>query len=367
MNIVHVISGLSNGGAEAVLYRLIKHERKHTHFVISLSNKDTFYQKPLEQLGVKVRTINLREFRNLVTFPFWLANYLSKNQATAVQAWMYHAALFSWLASVIHPKTKLYWSLHATTLSKRGFPLSTIILVRMLSSFSHFKVSKIVYCSNSSLNLHKSYGYANTASKLIYNGIDTGLFKPRPRSESENQKFTIGHVSRYHPMKDTKNLLEAASILKTKFQFELHLYGPGYIYGNNELTELIQKYGVEKRVRLFGPKANIHLVYPEFDIFVLSSAYGESLPNVLSEAMSCGVPCVTTDVGDSNVIVGNFGWTAPISDSSSLAHRIHIAFKEFSNAPKAWAKRKSNCRNRIKKMFSINEMISEYSNVWETK
>ncbi len=59
-------------------------------------------------------------------------------------------------------------------------------------------------------------------------------------------------------------------------------------------------------------------IYNSLDIAVLSP-YGEGLPNVVCDAMACGVPCVVTDVGDAAYVVGETGMVVPPLDPDALA------------------------------------------------
>ena len=66
-------------------------------------------------------------------------------------------------------------------------------------------------------------------------------------------------------------------------------------------------------------------IYNSFDVCVLTSAYGEGFPNVIGEAMACGVPCVVTDVGDSRIIVDNKGKVVPVNNLvEMISHLIKI-------------------------------------------
>jgi len=61
--------------------------------------------------------------------------------------------------------------------------------------------------------------------------------------------------------------------------------------------------------------------YNALDVLVLSSM-SESFPNVVGEAMACGVPCVVTDVGDAAELVGETGVIAPPRDPERLREAI---------------------------------------------
>jgi glycosyltransferase involved in cell wall biosynthesis len=58
------------------------------------------------------------------------------------------------------------------------------------------------------------------------------------------------------------------------------------------------------------------------DVLASSSSFGEAFPNVLGEAMACGVPCVVTDVGDSAEIVGETGRVVDSGDMRGLAQHV---------------------------------------------
>jgi glycosyltransferase involved in cell wall biosynthesis len=100
------------------------------------------------------------------------------------------------------------------------------------------------------------------------------------------------------------------------------------------------------------------------DLHVLSSL-GEAFPNVLAEAMACGTPCVTTDVGDAADIVGKTGWVVPSQNPFELARGVTNAQECWMETPAQWGDRQQAARARIAEQFSIEKMVAAYAAVWE--
>jgi glycosyltransferase involved in cell wall biosynthesis len=97
------------------------------------------------------------------------------------------------------------------------------------------------------------------------------------------------------------------------------------------------------------------------DISVLSSTV-EGFPNVVGEAMSCGVPCVVTDVGDCAWIVGDTGRTVPARDSQSLANAMAELIALGPDGRRGLGER---ARQRIAKDFALDAVVRQYQDVYE--
>lgn len=374
--ILHVITGLGDGGAEAALFRLMvecSDLPDYTHMVISLSDGNK-YVGVLREIGVEVFVLNLKSGVACLANLFKLFNIIKRLEPDVVQTWMYHANLIGGCFAYICGVKKIIWGIHNGDLDKKTDKLLTRLFNRCSCYLSYTIPSSIIYCGHSARSSHESYGYDVTKSKVIPNGIDAKKFvykKAQYASEIQKKKanadtFVIGHLGRYHPVKNYPLMLDVIEAFQNHGEykkFELHLYGSGLSCNNKELDLAIKDRGIEKNVKLFGPTSNIEAAYHTFDAFLLTSL-SEAFPTVLNEAMLFGVPCISTNVGDVGAIIHNYGWIISSGDPVALVDAVSEAYLEKTKHSHLWERRRIKGRYHIQGNFSINKMLIEYRAVW---
>jgi glycosyltransferase involved in cell wall biosynthesis len=232
--------------------------------------------------------------------------------------------------------------------------------------------ARIACCSRNAVPLHKKIGYHIDKITVIPNGYAVDHIRPctdsrcqvRRRLGIDNAKPVLGMVARFDPHKDHANLLRALAILTQQGRdYTCLLVGDRMAPDNEALMAMIRQAAIEGNVRLLGPRRDIPAIMNALDVHVLSSM-GEAFPNVLAEALACGTPCITTDVGDAALIVGDTGWVIPARDSRALAAAINHALDERRDSPSAWQSRQVESRRRILDNFSLEKMVAAYRALW---
>jgi len=372
MLITHIITGLNDGGAEAILYRLCLHDAtRNTHVIISLMDEGK-YGSLLETAGIQVHYLRMPQGKIRFTVFAALLTLLRRLQPDAVQCWMYHANLIGGLVAKFAGIGKVFWGIHHSSFtdSKR----TTVLTSRLCALLSSVLPQKIVFCSKNSTVIHKQQGYKSEKFVVIANGYDIVTFSPDSKARQvfrhecglDDSLFVIGMAARFHPMKDHRNLLAAlAFVRKSVKDFHCLLAGTGINQQNAALTKKIEQLELQDKTTLLDRRNDIPAFMNAIDLYICSSSSGEAFPNVLAEAMACRTPCVTTDVGDAALIVGETGWVVPPRNPEALAEAILAAMAEKKNAMAAWQKRKQAARERIAEHFTLQKMIDSYTTIWE--
>jgi glycosyltransferase involved in cell wall biosynthesis len=368
--ILHIITGLYDGGAEAVLFRLCTEDQQERYHVVSLMDGGK-YGPLLQEHGVPVSYLNMP--RAKVTFlGLWrLWRLIREVRPDVIQTWMYHANLVGGSIARLAGRRNIVWGIHNTTLVPGESRSSTILVAKLCARLSRLVPRKIVCCAQRAQQVHSLLGYDASRLRLIPNGYDLSVFQPdadaglllRQELGLGPSEPVIGFVARFDPQKDHANLLEALARLKGQQCCpKCLLVGTGLESDNTTLVQRIASLGLAEQIILLGRRSDIPAVMNALDLHVMSSAFGEAFPNVLAEAMACGTPCVSTDVGDAAVILGDTGRIVPPRDPEALAKAISELLAERGS--EAWEARKETARRHIAENFTIERMIKSYHAVW---
>ena len=110
MKIIHVITGLNNGGAEAILYRLCKYDKSNKHTVVSMMDSGK-YGELLRNENIDVYTLNMSAGKLTFNGIINLYKIIKKFKPNVVQTWMYHANLLGGIVAKIAGITPLKFTL----------------------------------------------------------------------------------------------------------------------------------------------------------------------------------------------------------------------------------------------------------------
>lgn len=370
MKVLHIISGLADGGAEAILFQLCSTDTGNQHSVISLGGRGK-YSELLERAGVGVEHLGMSGSRISLANTRALYRAIRNYRPDVVQTWMYHADLLGAVIARAAWRAPVCWGVHNSALVPGQSKRATILISKINAILSYALPTKIIYCAEKARNVHEELGYSRRRARVIYNGYDLNHFKPNNTWRSKFRAefgfkpddFVIGMVARFDPMKDHKNFCSAVQqVIESGIDVKVVMVGSGVTQENHELARILTSSNLNGRVSLLGPRSDINVLMCAFDVCILSSVK-EAFPNVIAEAMACGTPCISTNVGDAAVIVGDTGWVVAAGDPSALREAIIASKREFFN-PEAWHMRQRAARQRIEQKFSLEKMVSAYNLAW---
>ena len=173
--------------------------------------------------------------------------------------------------------------------------------------------------------------------RVIGNGVDLTKFTPMPRLDARRQlglpddAEVLVSVGTLVERKGFHRVIECLPGLLTAHP-RLHFVIVGGAGPEGDMAAKLKKLastlGLDDRVHFLGPSPNERLKVPlsASDVFVLATSY-EGWANVFLEAMACGLPVVTTDVGGNAQVVNNrsLGRVVPFGDQQRLQEAIQEA------------------------------------------
>lgn len=240
----------------------------------------------------------------------------------------------------------------------------TITRKDRVNFFLYRFADKIVPNSHTQFDFLKQY-YPHYSCKLvcITNFVNTDVFSPKKDSKFNSVNHKIVSVGRIMPQKNVTNYLQAIKKIKDKgYKFQATWVGANLkdeYY--NKCRVLVDELDISDVFQFQDVTNAIVDVYQQADIFCLPSVY-EGFPNVVCEAMSCGLPVLCGDVCDNRYIVepGINGFLFNPLDVNSIAgaleKMINLKYNDYLYLAK-------NNRNKAVAMFSSDVFINSYINI----
>lgn len=274
------------------------------------------------------------------------------------------------LSALVLPRglpTRLIFGIRAAGIDTSRYDVLSTLSVQLEARLSR-RADFIVANSRAGRNDAVLRGMPLDRVAVVPNGINSSAMAPDAEAGHAQRRawsiaddaFVIGCVARFDPMKDHVTLLHAASLFlrdRGDARFVCVGYGPADYLGHLKATA--RDLGLAERIIWAGAMDNMRGTYNAFDIATLSSSFGEGFPNVVGEAMACGVPVAATDVGDVEQIIGNLGQVVPSRQPEALC----AAWDRLRSRLKQDPGLRARARKAIVANYSTEAMVQKTENI----
>jgi glycosyltransferase involved in cell wall biosynthesis len=333
MNLVFVIDNLSTGGAQRQLINLSLGLTQRGHHVeIFCYAPGDLLAPPLIDANIPIHWM-VKQSRFSSDVILALRRLIHRNKPDLVLSFMTTPNFYAILAGLSMLPGRL-----PVVVSERfcDLPQGVSRLERGIRQFYRFSAHVVTNSHHQRINLQNRYPWLLDRISTIYNGYDLDYFRAA-ENEPNNNPLRILTIASVSPYKNGLCLIEALNVLRQSDGFLPKVDWIGQRVMRGERLEYLQKmetaiaaYGLQPQWQWRDQRTDIVDQLHQHDVLVHPS-YGEGLPNVVCEAMSCARPVILSDILDHAQLVthGENGFLFNHLDPKDLAEKI-LHFNELS-------------------------------------
>ncbi len=339
INLLHLITGLSCGGAEKMVYQLCKYSDK-TQFnisVVSIDDTDYFLHK-LKKLQIKVSKLGLnKNLRIFINGILSLNKFIRKYKIQIIHAHLFHAMVMSCVMKLLNPKLKIIWTGHNSRM---------ISLRRSLIAF----VTRRIRTHDIHLQTHLQAWYNAICSSTIPNGIEF------PKIVENNQKFEEFTFISVGSLEEQKNHIFLIELFSKIDNYKLLIVGCGS--EEEAMQNRINELGLTDNITLLGHRDDVYPLMQKSHCLLFPSLW-EGLPLAVLESAYVKLPIITSSIiSMKKLISDDEGYVVSLDQ---FEHTIHLM---VDNYPDAEAKA-NRFYERVINEYSINTCMRKHEKLYQ--
>ena len=364
INIMYFIGSLASGGAERQLVELAKNVNKTKYNVFIVIYHDKIHYKYILGIeGVEVVCIEKKYTLSLL-FLWRLVRFIRMNRIDIIHSYMTNTNVWARLAGKLSCCKIIIPSIRTTNLSSKWYLIERLLAKWTIRVITNSEAAKKEYLKN--INVPSDF------VTVIRNGIDLDAVTKSPKTPPEELRlkykikkddFVIVHVAGIDRNKNQLCLLKAIESTSTE---NLKVLFVGRIRDNmyyQELQSYVKKHNIGKSVLFLGEQQDVFSIMNMSDLLVLTSLR-EAFPNVIMEAMSVGLPVISSDVGDVRYVVkdGKNGYLFPADDYVNLSE---LLIKMQSTNPRGRIQMGKFGKRIIATDYKISKMVKKTEEIYD--
>jgi glycosyltransferase involved in cell wall biosynthesis len=367
--ILYVVDGFRLGGAEKKLFEKIRYLDK-SQYDIHICNIG-----PTGPLVTMVNELNVpvAQIQRKHRFDFLvvskLVKYLKKEKFDIVQTILFYADFVGAIAAkVAKVPAVISWE----TVSHSGNYYHRKWIQRTGYKFAMKFVNVIIGVSQETKNsIVVNRNIRAEKIRVIHYGVDNSKFKLLSKDERDKKRaefqipedaFVIAVIARLEPQKGHNVLFDAIeNMLNANKKLYLLIAGDGVM--SDTLRDRVAQKNNNQYIQILGARDDIQEILNAADLFCLPSIVGEGLPNVILEAMACGLPVLATNVGGASEVVTDTvnGFVVKPNDALQLQEKIEF----IMNNRCILSELKNGALSAIKGHFSLSRQLHEFDELYQ--
>lgn len=327
LDILFLAYSLDVGGTERQLVSLAKGLHARGHKVrIALFYGQGALEPEVQAVGIQLIQLRKKSRWDFLGVIWRFRNLVRMHRPSIVYSLLSTPNILAAILKAICPSVFVVWGMRSSHVDYSRYDKLFYIADRIERSLS--RCADLIICNSRAGMTHViNKGFPVRKTIVVYNGIDTDKYIPNEKARKEiraewgiaDNEFLVGVVGRLDPMKDHATFIKSAGLVARDIDdVRFVCIGGGSPSVIQMLARMTTEAGLDHRLIWVGQRIDMPAVYNALDLLCLSSS-GEGFPNVLGEAMSCGVPCVATNVGDSALIIGSLGVVVETNNPDALS------------------------------------------------